>query len=142
MTISLIRIIGSIGALLVTTAALCNKDAGAAAAPPGAASAAPASASASGPGLPADFPMAPGLSACTPIVQGPEVICDWHNVDGHAIYTFYHDALPKAGYTLLPGAQEVLTPHYMGAIGFAKGNVKGAVTIPGTNLTIQVITGQ
>jgi hypothetical protein len=28
------------------------------------------------------------------------------------------------------------------AIGFAKGNVKGAVTIPGTNLTIQVITGQ
>lgn len=140
MTNSLIRIIGVLAAVVATTAAMCNKDA---AATPAGTTATTASAPATpAPGLPADFPMAPGLSACKPIVQGPEVICEWHNVNGHAIYTFYHDALPKAGYTLLPGAQEVLTPHYLGAIGFKKGNVQGAVSIPGTDLTIQVITGQ
>ena len=140
MTNSLIRIIGVLAAVAVTTAAMCNKDAGATLA--GITAATVSAPTALAPGLPADFPMAPGLSACKPIVQGPEVICEWHNVNGHTIYTFYHDALPKAGYTLLPGAQEVLTPHYLGAIGFKKGNVQGAVSIPGTDLTIQVITGQ
>jgi hypothetical protein len=140
VTISTIRIVGALAAFLVTTAAMCNKDAGASAAPQGA-SAAPAAAATTGPGLPSDIPLAPGLSPCRPIVTGPETICEWHNVDGHAIYTFYHEALPKAGYTLREGAGEVLTPHYLGVIVFTKGNLKGAVTIPNTDLTIQVITG-
>lgn len=91
-------------------------------------------------GLPADFPIAPGLSACHPIVTGPEVICDWKGVDGHAVYMFYHDALPKAGYTLLPGAGEQTSPSEMGAIGFKKGSVSGAITVRGTSVTIQVLT--
>lgn len=97
-----------------------------------------------GPGLPSDFPLAPGLSACKPTVVGPEVICDWKSVDGHAVYTFYHEALPKAGYTLLPGALEgdVAKPSYRGVMGFKKGAVQGAVSIVGTGVTIQVITGQ
>jgi hypothetical protein len=93
-----------------------------------------------GPGLPADFPLAPTLTACKPIVTGPEVICDWHHVDGPKVYKFYHDSLPKAGYTLLPGAGEVTTPNYRGAMGFKKGKSQGAVTIVGSDLTIQVIT--
>jgi hypothetical protein len=93
-----------------------------------------------GPGLPAGFPQAPGLTACKPIVTGPETICEWHHVDGPKMYKFYHDSLPKAGYTLLPGANEVTTPHYLGAMGFKKGKTQGAVTIAGTDLTIQVIT--
>jgi hypothetical protein len=141
MTISALRIVGALGAFIVLTAAMCNKDAGAAAAPRSASAPAFAAATASGPGLPSDFPLAPGLSPCTPIVTGPEVICDWHNVDGHAIFTFYHEALPKAGYTLRDGAGEVFTPHYLGLIAFTKGDVKGAITIPNTDLTIQVVTG-
>lgn len=120
MTISLSRIIALLGAVMVTTAA-------------------PTTAT-TGPGLPADFPLAPALSACHPIVQGPEVICEWSGVDGHAVYTFYHAALPKAGYTLLPGAGEQVTPREMGALGFKKGSVSGALTVRGTAVTIQVIT--
>jgi hypothetical protein len=93
-----------------------------------------------GPGLPADFPLAPGLSACKPIVTGPEIICDWHHVDGPKVYKFYHDSLPKVGYTLLPGASEATKPNYLGAMGFRKGKSQGAVTITGTDLTIQIIT--
>ncbi len=92
-----------------------------------------------GPGLPADFPLAPHLAACQPIVQGPEVICDWHNAVGHALFTFYMEALPKAGYTLLPGAQEVALPREFAAIGFKKGGIQGAITITGTDVSIQVL---
>lgn len=96
-----------------------------------------------GPGLPADFPLTPKLSACKPLVMGPEVICDWHAVaDPHAVYVFYHAALPKAGYTLIPGGPELTTPREFGSIGFKKGNVQGAVSVVGTDVTIQVITGQ
>lgn len=95
-----------------------------------------------GPGLPADFPLMKGLAACKPLVTGPEITCEWHGVDGHAVYTFYHDALPKAGYTLLPGADEVRSPHEFGAIGFKKGDVQGAVTVTGTDVQIQVLTGR
>jgi len=101
-----------------------------------------AAATTAGPGLPADFPLMPGLARCKPIVQGPEVICQWHGIDGHAVYTFYHDALPKAGYTLLPGAGETRSPHELGAIGFKKGDVQGAVTVAGGDVQIQVIAGQ
>lgn len=107
-------------------------------------SAAPASThgvSPAGPGRPADFPIAPGLSKCQPIVTGPEVICEWHGADGHAVYEFYHAALPKAGYILLPGAAETTSPKYLGALGFSKGDVKGAVTIQGGDVTVQVIYG-
>jgi hypothetical protein len=79
------------------------------------------------------------LSPCEPLDAGKEIICVWHGVNGHAIYTFYHDALPKAGYTILPGAQEVTTAQYMGAIGFTKGGAKGAVSIAGGDLTIQYL---
>ncbi|HKV50295.1 MAG TPA: hypothetical protein VJO52_03765 [Gemmatimonadaceae bacterium] len=115
MTISLPRIIALLAALVVT-------------------------AMTAGPGLPADFPLAPGLSACHPTVMGPEVICEWKGVDGHAVYTFYHEALPKAGYTLLAGAGEQSSPREMGALGFKKGSVSGALTVRGTTVTIQVIT--
>lgn len=138
----MLPIIGALSLVMVTTAAtpIANTDA----AVPAASHSGPRTAvrSTAGPGLPADFPLAPGLSACRPIMQGPETICEWHGVDGHAIYTFYHEALPKAGYTLLPGAGEVTTPHYLGAIGFKKGASQGAVSVTGTDLTIQIITGQ
>ena len=98
---------------------------------------APTVAAPDGPGLPADFPLAPGLSACRPVMAGGEIICEWHGVNGHAIYAFYFAALPRAGYTLLPGAQEVTTPHYQAAMGFKKGSAQGAVTIAGGDLTIQ-----
>jgi hypothetical protein len=93
-----------------------------------------------GPGLPADFPLAPKLAACKqPQVIGPQVICYWHNVtDGHAVFTFYMQALPKAGYTVLPGAGELPSASEVGAIGFKKGNVAGAVSIDGTDVTVQV----
>jgi hypothetical protein len=142
MPISIIPIIGALSLVMVTTAAapMCSKDDGAPAESQIAASTtAPSTA---GPGLPADFPLAPGLSACKPIVEGPEIICEWHGIDGHAVYTFYHEALPKAGYTLIPGAAEVTTPGYLGVMGFTKGTSKGAVTVHGDDLTIQIITGQ
>ncbi|HEY4322043.1 MAG TPA: hypothetical protein VGM77_12815 [Gemmatimonadales bacterium] len=92
------------------------------------------------PNLPADFPLAPGLKACKPNPgTGPETLCEWHNVNGHAIYLFYKTALPKAGYTILKGANEVTTPHEMAGIGFKKGNIEGAVSVSGTDLTIQAI---
>lgn len=138
MTFSFPRLLALLGVMAVTTAAVptCGTDN---ASPAGAAPAAAAVPTA-GPGLPADFPLAPGLSACHPIVTGPEVICDWKGVDGHAVYMFYHDALPKAGYTLLPGAGEQTSPSEMGAIGFKKGSVSGAITVRGTSVTIQVLT--
>ncbi|MDQ2931496.1 MAG: hypothetical protein M3Y05_11880 [Gemmatimonadota bacterium] len=61
----------------------------------------------------------------------------------HAMYTFYHDALPKAGYALLPGSDEANTPsNYMGAMGFKKGSIQGSVVIRGGDMTIQLISGQ
>ncbi len=117
MTIFALRLIGALGAVMVTTAA--------------------ATAS---PGLPADFPLAPGLSACKPVVSGGEIICDWHGVDGHAVYTFYHAALPKAGYTLLGALEgDVAKPSYRGVLGFKKGRAQGAVSIAGSNLSIQYL---
>lgn len=97
-----------------------------------------------GPGLPADFPLAPGLSACKPLVASTEVICTWHGVDAHAIYQFYLTALPKAGYTILPGALKDSPPDYHGplALGFKKGSAQGAVTIAGGDLTIQYLPHQ
>jgi hypothetical protein len=92
-------------------------------------------------GLPTDFPVPPGLSACKPLVVGGEVICEWHNVDQHATYAFYLAALPKAGYTLLPGAGEANeATHYFAAIGFTKGKIQGALTINSAkDLTVQLL---
>jgi hypothetical protein len=94
-------------------------------------------------GLPSDFPLPPGLSPCKPVIMSKEVICEWHNVDQHAMYAFYLAALPKAGYTLLPGAQEAKTPtFYLAAMGFTKGSAQGAVTINGgKDLIVQVLLG-
>ncbi len=92
-----------------------------------------------GPGLPAGFPLAPGLKPCKPLSASKEVLCEWHNVDTHAAYLFYTTALPKAGYTILKGAAEVRSPREFGAIGFTKGTLKGAVSMSGMDLTIQVI---
>ena len=39
-------------------------------------------------GLPSDFPLHPGLSPCKPVVMSKEVMCEWHNVDRHAMYVF------------------------------------------------------
>ena len=145
MMISIFRLIGALGAVIVTTAAvpMCSKDSSASASTQSAANATLArnTAATAGPGLPADFPLAPGLSACKPQVVGGEVLCDWHGVDGHAVYTFYHEALPKAGYTLLPGALEgdVSKPSYRGIMGFTKGAAKGAVSIMGGDVTIQYL---
>jgi hypothetical protein len=148
-TVSIIQAIGAIGLALVTTAAVpeCSKDNSASASTQSAASAtsaatfAPTLAATSGPGLPSDFPLAPGLSACKPQVVSGEAICEWHGMDGHAVYTFYHEALPKAGYTLLPGALEgdVSKPSYRGAMGFKKGSAQGAVSIVGGDVTIQYL---
>jgi len=96
---------------------------------------------ADGTGLPADFPVPPGLSPCKPLVVGGEVICEWHNVDQHAMYVFYLAALPKAGYNVLPGAQEANeATYYLAAIGFTKGKFQGALTIKSAkDLTVQVL---
>jgi hypothetical protein len=145
MKISIIQAIGAVSLVMVTTAAvpMCSKDSSGSASTQSAANATVATISApsSGSGLPADFPMAPGLSACKAIVSGGEIICEWHGVDGHAMYTFYHEALPKAGYTLLPGALEgdIAKPSYRGAMGFKKGSAQGAVSIVGGDLTIQYL---
>lgn len=145
MKISIFRLVGALGAVMVTTAAvpMCNKDGSESASSQSAAPATAAtnSATISGPGLPADFPLDPHLSACKPMMSGPEVICDWHKVDGHEVYTFYHEALPKAGYTLLPGALEadVSKPSYRGVMAFKKGSAQGAVSISGGELSIQYL---
>lgn len=145
MKISIIQAIGAASLVMVTTAAvpMCSNDSGVSASTQSAVNATVATTlvASSGSGLPADFPMAPGLSACKAIVSGGEVICEWHGVDGHAIYTFYHEALPKAGYTLLPGALEgdVAKPSYRGGMGFKKGSAQGAVSIVGGDLTIQCL---
>jgi hypothetical protein len=143
MTNSLLRIAGAVGAVIVMTAAMCNKDGGDAAKPPADVSVASAVTS-SGSGLPADFPLDPALSPCKPVIAGPEVICDWHGVDGHQVYAFYIEALPKAGYGLIPGSIEgnVGKPSYRGAIRFKKGSVLGAVNISGGYVSIQLFTGQ
>ncbi|HEY2898378.1 MAG TPA: hypothetical protein VGJ12_14655, partial [Gemmatimonadaceae bacterium] len=96
-----------------------------------------------GPGLPADFPLAPGVGACHPIVIKHEVICDWHGVDTRAVYAFYHDALPKAGYTLDGGARDTMdlsAPHEPGQLSFKKGKVTGAILVIDSDLKIEVIT--
>lgn len=143
MTISASRIIGALGVITVTTAAVptCS-DNGASSAAQSASAPAPVSAAAAtaGSGLPADFPMAPGLSACRPIVVNHEIICDWHGVDTPAIYDFYHDALPKAGYALVGGKMDRSAPHEPGQISFKKGNVTGAVLVIDSDLKIEVIS--
>lgn len=90
-----------------------------------------------GSGFPADFPSAPGLSACEPLVEGRYTFCIWHGVDGHAVYTFYRQALLKAGYTILPGGGEESKPSYIAALLFSKGTFKGALRVIDTDLTIQ-----
>ncbi|MEP6494822.1 MAG: hypothetical protein ABJF01_19200 [bacterium] len=148
MTIFTLRLIGALGAVMMTTAAvpMCSKDLNAAASTKSDANATSDAISAqtvaapAGPGLPADFPLVPGLSPCKPLVSGGEVICDWKGVDGHAVYTFYHEALPKAGYTLLGALEgDVSKPSYRGVMGFKKGSAQGAVSIAGSNLTIQYL---
>lgn len=146
MTIAVSRIIGALGVVTVTTAAVPNycSDNGASSASRSASATAPAPVSAgaatAGPGLPADFPLAPGLSACVPLVVNHEVICDWHGVDTPAIYDFYHDALPKAGYALVGGTMDRSAPHAPGQLSFKKGNVTGAVLVVDSDLKIEVIT--
>ncbi|HWW86885.1 MAG TPA: hypothetical protein VNZ26_24990 [Vicinamibacterales bacterium] len=49
---------------------------------------------------------------------------------GHAVFTFYIQALPKAGYTILPGAAEIPSQSEQAAIGFKKGSA---------DVTIQVL---
>jgi len=144
MTISIGRIIGALGMVAVTTAAVPNycSDNGASSASRSASAPDPVSAAAAtaGPGLPADFPLAPGLSACRPLVINHEVICDWHGVDTRAVYDFYHDALPKAGYTLVGGKMDSSAPHEAGQLSFKKGAVTGAVLVIDSDLKIEVIT--
>jgi len=147
MAISSIHAIGAVGLVLVAMAAVPARrndnsaftSSNSAANAPSRSTSAPTLAAIAGPGLPADFPLAPGLSACKPIVASGEIICIWHGVEGHTIFVFYREALPKAGYTILPGAQEVMTPHYICAIGFRKGSAQGAVSIAGGDLTIQYL---
>jgi hypothetical protein len=93
-----------------------------------------------GPGVPADFPTAPGLSKCNPTVSGPLVMCKWKGVDGHAVYTYYQKALPKAGYTLRDG-KETTTPSYDAALSFIKGDVKGALSITGSDAEVDFFVG-
>jgi hypothetical protein len=151
-SVSIIQAIGAAALALMTTAAvpMCNSDSGPSASmkiSANATSAAPSTstvASTAGPGLPADFPLPPGLSPCKPLDAGGEIICEWHNVDGHAMYNFYLGALPKAGYTLHPGAPKVMPPEYNGplSLGFKKGRAQGAVTVAAGTLTIQYLPHQ
>lgn len=144
MTISVRRFIGALGVVTVTTGAVPNycSDNGASSASRSSSAPAPVSAAAAtaGPGLPADFPLAPGLSACLPLMVNHEVICDWHGVDTRAVYDFYHDALPKAGYILDGGKMDRSAPHEPGQLSFKKGNVTGAVLVIDSDLKIEVIT--
>lgn len=137
MALSIIQIIGALGVVIVTTAAVstCGNDSGASPASQRASAAATG-----GPGLPADFPLAPGLSACHPIVITHEVICEWHGVDTPAVYDFYHDALPRAGYTLSGDKMDRSAPHQPGQLPFKKGNVSGAVLVIDSDLKIEAIT--
>ena len=151
-TVSIIQAIGAAAFALVTTAAvpMCNDASGQAAStnsaqsPTAAAPSTSTVAATSGPGLPADFPLPPGLSPCKPLDASGEIICEWHNVDGNAIYKFYLGALPKAGYTLLPGSLKELPPNYHGflSLGFKKGSAEGAVTIVSGKLSIQYLPHQ
>lgn len=147
MTLSVARVIGALCVVTVTTAAVPNScnDKGGSSAARSATDPAPISAAAAParPGLPADFPLAPGLSACHPIVIKHEVICDWQGVDTRAVYDFYHDALPKAGYALDGGARDRMdlsAPNHPGQLSFKKGNVTGAVLVIDSDVKIEVIT--
>ena len=145
MTISVARIIGALGVVTVTAGAAptqCGDNSSSSASARASVSTPVLEAAATaGPGLPADFPLAPGLSACHPIVIKHEVICDWHGVDTRAVYDFYHDALPKAGYTLETGGRmERSAPHMPGQLPFKKGKVTGAVLVIDSDLKIEVIT--
>ncbi len=144
MPTSILHIIGALSVAMATTAAIpkCGTNDS----PPAASQNAinTTALATSGPGLPADFPLPPGLSPCKPLVASGEVICDWHGVpDGLAIYKFYLKALPKAGYTVL-AAKEVPPPDYKGplALGFKKGSAQGAVTIASGDLSIQYLPHQ
>jgi hypothetical protein len=148
--VSIIQAVGAAGLALMTTAAvpMCNSDSGlsrnGAASVVSAASSTPTVAATARPGLPADFPFPPGLSPCKPVDAGGEIICEWHNVDGHAVYNFYLEALPKAGYALLPGAPKKMPTENHGplSLGFKKGTAQGAVTVAAGNLTIQYLPHQ
>ena len=147
MTISVARIIGALGVVTVTAGAAptqCGDNSSSSASARASVSTPVLEAAATaGPGLPADFPLAPGLSACHPIVIKHEVICDWHGVDTRAVYAFYHDALPKAGYTLDGGANDRMdlsAPNKPGQLSFKKGKVTGAVLVIDSDLKIEVIT--
>lgn len=92
------------------------------------------------PNLPAGFPLAPGLTPCKPSpAGGKSTLCEWHNVNAHAVYLFYMTALPKAGYTILKGSYEVTSPHETGEIGFTKGTLEGGLSVINTDIRIQVI---
>jgi hypothetical protein len=147
MTISVARIIGTLGMATIAAGAASTHcgDNSTSSASAGASAPTPLSeaTATAGLGLPADFPLAPGLSACVPIVINHEVICDWHGVDTRAVYDFYHDALPKAGYTLVGGARDMMdfsAPHKPGQLSFKKGKVTGAVLVIDNDLKIEVIT--
>ena len=141
MPTSILHIIGGLSVAMATTATIPNcstNDSPPAASQNAISTAAPAT---SGPGLPADFPLPPGLSPCKPLVASGEIICEWRGVDENATYKFYLEALPKAGYTLLPGTLKVLPPDYHGylALGFKKGSAQGAVTLVSGKLSIQYL---
>lgn len=142
MTLSFSRILGALGVVTVATTAVPNScsDNSASSASRSASAPAPASAARGGPGLPRDFPLAPGVSACAPLVINHEVICDWHGVDTRAVYDFYQDALPKAGYTLSGNNMFHSAPHASGQLSFKKGDVTGAILVLDSDLKIEVIT--
>jgi hypothetical protein len=139
-TVSIIQAIGAVGLALVVTAAGPARSRG------GSASASAQSvvvrtfaasrAGTIGPGFPADFPLAPGLSPCKAVVDHSYTICIWHGVDGHAVYTFYRQSLLKAGYTIVPGGGEDSKVMYLGVFYFTKGTFKGVLRVIGTDLTI------
>jgi hypothetical protein len=141
MPASTLQIIGVLSLAMATSAAIPMR--GTNDRPPAASQSAISAAAqaVAGPALPADFPLPPGLSPCKPLVASGEIICDWHRVpDALAIYKFYLKALPKAGYTVIPGLRE-LPPDYHGplGLGFRKGAARGAVTIASGDLSIQYI---
>ncbi|HWT44333.1 MAG TPA: hypothetical protein VN085_00150 [Vicinamibacterales bacterium] len=151
MPTSILHIIGALSVAMATTPAIptCSANPRQPAAPHNTIST--AALATAGPGLPADFPIPPGLTPCKPLDASGEIICDWHGVaDGVAIYKWYLEALPKAAYTLLPNRESLaatlkaLPPDYHGflSLGFKKGSAQGAVTIVSGKLSIQYLPHQ